>query len=95
MQIAIIPINLSAIWIQVSIEKNKRLIFPSQKYFEHSKYAYFSACERQSCRENEWNVLIVSSFAVAFPATAAIRSLISEAAAVVKVIDRMLDGSMP
>lgn len=40
-------------------------------------------------------MLTVTSFAVSFPATAAIRPLISEAAAVVKVIARMLDGLMP
>lgn len=60
-----------------------------------SRCAYFSACERQSCKENEWNVLIVSSLAVVFPATDPMRALISEAAAVVKVIARMFDGCMP
>lgn len=63
-----------------------------QKSHTICECTYFSACERQSCKENEWNVLIVSSLAVAFPATAPMRSLISEAAAVVKVIARMFDG---
>ena len=56
---------------------------------------YFSACEQQSCKENEWNVLIVSSFAAAFTIIAPIRSLILAAAAVVNVIARMLDELMP
>ena len=56
---------------------------------------YFSPCEWQSCKENEWKVLIVSSLAIAFPVIAPIRSLISEAAAVVNVIARMFDELMP
>lgn len=40
-------------------------------------------------------MLIVSSFAAVFPATLPILSLISEAAAVVKVIARMFDGPIP
>lgn len=65
------------------------------KFYTISEGTYFSACERQSCKENEWNVLIGSSLAIAFPATAPMRSLISEAAAVVKVIARMFDGLIP
>lgn len=40
-------------------------------------------------------MLIVSSFAAVFPATLPILSLISEAAAIVKVIARMFDGPIP
>lgn len=40
-------------------------------------------------------MLIVSSLAVVFPAIDPIRSLISEAAAVVNVIARIFDGLMP
>jgi len=40
-------------------------------------------------------VLIVSSFAVCFPAMAPIRFLISAAAAAVNVIARMFKGLMP
>ena len=36
-----------------------------------------------------------NSLVVAFPATAPMRSIISEAAAVVKVIARMFDGLIP
>lgn len=55
----------------------------------------FSACERQSCKQNEWKVLIVSSFAVSFPVMAPTRFLISVAAADVNVIARMFNGLMP
>lgn len=40
-------------------------------------------------------MLIVRSLAAAFPAIDPMRSLISDAAAVVNVIARMWDGSMP
>jgi len=40
-------------------------------------------------------VLIAISLATAFPTTVSIRSLISEAAAVVNVIARMFDGGIP
>lgn len=46
-------------------------------------------------KKNEWKVLILNSFAAAFPAIAPILSRISAAAAVVNVIAIMLAGPIP
>ena len=74
-------------WLSTQIRCNISIL-PTEK-------TYFSACVLQSCKQNEWNVLIAISLATAFPTTAPIRSLISEAAAVVNVIARMFDGGIP